>query len=93
MPSNVFTVNRHVSYHAAAGAWHLLVTVPGPGTVTGIQAVATAEEGSSSKQEAPKTSIETRKVVAKSAGTFTLSLRANARGNAALEQHGSIKLR
>ncbi len=92
VPSNLFTVNQHVSYDAAAGAWHLAVTVPGAGTVTGIQAVATAEEGSSSKQVAAKTSIETRKVVAKSAGTYTLSLRPNARGNAALEQHGSIKL-
>ena len=35
--SNLFTVNPNVSYDAAARAWHLHVTVPGAGTVTGIR--------------------------------------------------------
>ena len=92
VPGNVFTVNQHVTYDSAAGAWHLAVTVPGAGTVTGIQAVATAA-GSGSKQVAAKSSIESRKVVAKSAGNYTLTLRPNARGEAALKSGGSIKLK
>ena len=92
VPGNAFTVNQHVTYDSAAGAWHVVVTVPGPGTVTGIQAVATAA-GSGSKQVAEKTSILSRKVVATSAGKFTLTLRPNARGTTALKSSGSIKLK
>jgi hypothetical protein len=91
VPANVFRVGQHVSYNSAARAWHLAVTVPGPGTVTGIQAVATAST-SGSKPVYAKASIESHKVVAKSPGTFTLTLRPNALGIAALERSGSIKL-
>jgi hypothetical protein len=91
-PSNVFTVDQHITYDSAAGAWHLVVTVPGAGTVTGTQALATAA-GSGSKAVAGKSLIQTRKVVATAAGKLTLSLRPTAGGNAALKKSGSIKLK
>jgi hypothetical protein len=91
VPGNVFTVDQHVTYNSVAGAWHLLVTVPGPGTVTGIQAVASAA-GSKSKPRPSKYLIQARGVVATSAGKFTLTLRPTAGGNAALKKSGSIKL-
>jgi hypothetical protein len=89
--SNVFTVNQHTTYNSAARAWHLAVTVAGAGTVTGIQASATAA-GSGSKAVATKSLIQTRKVVTKSGGTFALTLTPTASGNAALKKNGSIKL-
>ena len=91
-PSNVFTVNQHLTYASAEGAWHLVVTVPGSGTVTGIQVLATAA-GSGSKAVAGKSLIQSRKVVATGAGKFTLSLRPTASGSAALKKSGSIKLK
>ena len=92
VPSNVFTIGKQVTYSSVARAWHLRVTVPGPGTVTGIQAVATAA-GSGSKPVAGMASIQSRTLVATSAGTFTLTLRPNALGNTALTKSGSIKLK
>lgn len=89
--ANAFTVNQHVTYDSTAGAWHLAVTVPGPGTVTGIQAVAMAA-GSGSKAVAAKSLVQSRKVVAKSAGVYTLTLRPTSGGLAALASSGSIKL-
>ena len=92
VPSNVFTVDQRVTYSSVAGAWHLLVTVPGPGTVTGIQAVASAA-GSKSKPLPSKYLIQSRRVVATGAGKFTLTLRPTAGGNAVLKKSGSIKLK
>ena len=92
VPGNLFTVDQHVTYSSASGSWHLLVTVPGPGTVTGIQAVASAA-GSQSKPRPVKYLIQARGVVATSAGTFTLTLRPTAGGNAALKKSASIKLK
>jgi hypothetical protein len=91
-PSNAFTVNRHVTYSSTAGAWHLRVTVPGPGTVSGRQAVA-ASAGSTSKPVFAKSLVQSRLVVAKSSGTFTLTLRPTPTGSAALRKSGSIRVK
>jgi len=91
-PSNAFTVNQHITYDSAAGAWHLVVTVPGPGTVSGIQLVSAAA-GSNSKPRAIKYLIQSWKVVATSAGKFTLTLKLTGDGKKAIKSRGSIKLK
>jgi hypothetical protein len=92
LPSNAFTVNQHVTYDSTAGAWHLVVSVPGAGTVSALQAVASSG-GSGSKPVVAKSLVQTRKVVATSAGKFTLTLRPTPSGSAALKANGSIKLK
>jgi hypothetical protein len=90
-PSNAFSVNRHATYSSAAAAWHLTVNVPAAGTVSGIQALPAAA-GMGSKAVSPKSEIHSRKVVAKSAGIFTLTLRPTPLGDVALAKSGSLRL-
>jgi hypothetical protein len=92
VPSSAFTVDQHITYDSAAGAWHLVVTVPGAGTVSGIQAVATSA-GAGSKPVTAARLIESKKVVAMGAGKATLTLKPTSGGSAALKKSGSIKLK
>lgn len=83
---NAFTLGSHV-YDAANGVWHEPVTVSGRGTISFVQAVATAGA------VAAKPVIRDGKLGVKSAGRFDLTLRPTAAGRAELEARGSIELK
>jgi hypothetical protein len=86
IPSNAFTAEQHFTYDPATGTWSEFVTVPGPGTVSFVQAVVTAGAAAS------KPLIQSGKVSVKSAGKAKLTLKPTAAGKAALKSSGSIKL-
>jgi len=92
LPSNAFNVNQHIVYDSPARAWHLVVTVHGPGAVSALQLVST-NAGAGSKAVVAKSLVQARQVVATSAGKFTLTLRPTTTGNATLKATGSIKLK
>ena len=91
--SAAFKVDHKVAYDAFGHVWHVVVTVPGGGLISARQLVATTGAGSSAKPVTEKPLIESRNIVAKTAGKFTLTLRPTSLGSASLKANGSIKLR
>lgn len=84
--SNAFMVERAATYDPASGAWHELVTVPGPGVVRSVENVATAGT-------TPVNALVTGgHVHARSAGTFALTIRPTGEGKAELKARGLIKV-
>ena len=85
-PSNSFTAGRQFAYTPATRTWSEFVTVPGPGRVNFVQAVATAGAVTS------KPLIQSGMLSVKSAGKIKLTLKPTAAGKTALEAARSIKL-
>jgi hypothetical protein len=85
--SNSFAADHHFTYAPATGTWSELVTVPGPGRVSFVQAVATAGAVTS------KPLIQSGTLSVKNAGKIKLMLKPTAAGNAALKTAGSVKLK
>jgi hypothetical protein len=90
-PTIAFKVAHLATYSAAAHAWHLVVTIPAPGTVSARQPVPTIGTGSS-KPVTFKPLVQVRPMVLKTGGRVTLTLRPTSRGQAALETSGRVKL-
>lgn len=84
--SNSFTADRHLTYAPTTGTWNELVTVPGPGRMSFVQAVATAGAVTS------KPLIQSGTLSVKRAGKIELTLKPTVAGNAALKAARSIKL-
>jgi hypothetical protein len=90
--SVAFTVEPQVTYSASAGTWHLVVAVPGAGTVSARQLEPTTGTGSS-KSVTAKSLVQTRKITRMTAGKATLTLRATPSGQTDLKKTGAIKLK
>jgi len=87
VPSDAFTAAQHSSYDSANGTWHQLVTVSGPGTVSAVQQIA------ANQVMMPKRLINSSRVIAKSGGTFALTLSPTGDGKKALAASGSMQLK
>jgi len=85
------SVNTHVTYDAAVGGWHIVVTVPTGGTVSAAQPEPTISSASA-KAVTAKPTIESNSVALKSAGKATLTLRPTGIGKTELKAKGAIKL-
>jgi hypothetical protein len=85
------TVEKPIRYVAASHAWHVVVAVPGAGTVSAVQLEPTTG-GASAPSVTAKTLVQARKIVRKSAGKATLILRPTQHGQAVLAANGSLKV-
>ena len=84
--SNSFTADRHLTYGPTTGTWNELVTVPGPGRMSFVQAVAAAGAVAS------KPLIQSGTLSVKHAGKIELTIKPTVAGEAALKAARSIKL-
>jgi hypothetical protein len=89
-PSVTFSVDHTVKYVPALHAWHLSVKAPGAGTISARQLLPTVGTGGA-KSVTAKSLVQSRRIVAKSGGTFVLTLRSTPAGVAKLASAGSIK--
>ena len=85
-----FSVAPRATYSPAAKAWHLVVTIPGPGTVSAVQPVPTIT--AYAKAATAKPLVQARRVTLNTAGKVTLTLRPTSKGQTALAQNGSFKV-
>jgi hypothetical protein len=83
--SNKFTAQKRATYHAATGAWHVLVTIPDRGTLIFVHKTL-ARKGT------PGPFIQSGRVAAKSGGKYRLALKPTAAGRAALKEKGSMEV-
>lgn len=82
-----FTVAPGATYDAAAGAWHLVVTVPVAGTISAVQPLPKP-----TPTQTAKSLVQAKKVGSKSRGKVTLTLRATPDGQAMLAAKKSISV-
>jgi hypothetical protein len=90
--SSAFTVANHAAFISSARAWHLVVSVGAAGTVSANQLEQTTGTGGS-KQSTAKSLVQARKLVLRSRGKVTLTLRPTAQGEKALAANGVIKVK
>jgi hypothetical protein len=84
-------VGSSASYDSAAHVWHLRVAVPAAGTISAKQPEATVGT-STSAQITTTTDIQVRRTIVKSAGSYTLTLRATPKGLAHLRASSSMRV-
>jgi hypothetical protein len=87
----IFSVAPRATYSPAAKAWHLVVAIPGPGTVSAVQPVPTVGTGYA-KAATAKPLVQTRRMTLNTGGKVTLTLRPTSKGQTALAQNGSFKV-
>ncbi len=87
-----FTVNAHPVYSAAAKRWHLIVAIPGAGTVSAKEPEPTVGTAGSASVTAPSL-VVAKRVGLKTAGKVTLSLRATPIGQTRLASAGVLTVK
>lgn len=87
-----FTVAPRATYSPAAKAWRLVVRIPGPGTVSAVQPVPTVGTAYATPATA-KPLVQAHRMSLRSAGSVTLTLKPTPKGQTALAQRGSLRLR
>lgn len=87
-----FTVDPRAIYSPAAKAWRLVVRIPGPGTVSAAQPVPTIGTGYA-KPATAKPLVQAHRMSLTTAGSVTLTLKPTSKGQTALAQRGSFRVR
>jgi hypothetical protein len=82
-----FTVNHRATYSKAARGWHLVATIPVPGTVSAKQTLAT------SISDRPDPDVLVKREALKTGGKVTLLVRTTPRGDRVLAREGVLKIK